>query len=299
MSVNPSTPMLPRVAKSDAIPADTPKGAATKPQVPGGDTIVRDPGIPKTRDPAAARPTPLPTREVGRPIAGSPHGLGAKIWTPNDHTDVSVTDVDSAWQGDSNVGWIYAGSDGQKYFQANHQYGISASAQADIGELLGKWVDKVPFLKYVHFNFSSNDSPTGEIEPLKDQARGCQVFHGRDSTRTIPFAGIRAEGMPVAIGDTIPNNTPHGTTVVDANTIEYRGESIGFIYRGSDGHRYTQFMPNGAALPVGLGAKGLGLDLSDARYGPIQRFHGMLPPGTDVYPLIPNRVPLVGEGISG
>jgi hypothetical protein len=100
--------------------------------------------------------------------------------------------------------------------------------------------------------------------------------------------------MPVSIGDTIPNGTPLGATVLDANTLADRGKVVGFLYKASDGQLYSQFVPDGASLPLGLGAKGLGVDASNAMYGPIQQFNGMLPPGTSVDRLIPNRQPLVG-----
>jgi hypothetical protein len=288
-------------ALSDWTPASASQPASNGTAAIVGDTIARGVGLTQTLQVAPANVALHTIRDLGTPVAGSPHGLGVEIWTPNDHQRVIVTDIHSVWQGGRNVGWIYTGSDRQKYFQSNHQYGVSISAQADLAQLAGKWINKVPLMKYLHFNVSSNDSPTGEIQPLKDQTRGCQVLPGFDPSVKARLAhdGLTFDGMPVSIGDTIPNGTPHGTTIVNADTLDNRGQTIGFLYRGSDGHRYRQFVPNGAGLPIGLGAEGFGVDVSNARYGPIQRFDALLPPGTNVERIIPNSAPLLGEGITG
>lgn len=46
--------------------------------------------------------------DVGMSVAGSPSGIGAELWTPNDHAKVTVTGIDSVWKGGRNAGWVYA-----------------------------------------------------------------------------------------------------------------------------------------------------------------------------------------------
>ncbi len=54
----------------------------------------------------------------GAQVGESPVGLGQTI--SEQHREIVVaTDIKSVWNGGSEIGWVYHGSDNRDYFQAN------------------------------------------------------------------------------------------------------------------------------------------------------------------------------------
>jgi hypothetical protein len=59
--------------------------------------------------------------------SGSPESIGDYFRDPATNASIQVTDINSIWQNGSEVGWLYLGSNGTRYIQANYstQAGVS------------------------------------------------------------------------------------------------------------------------------------------------------------------------------
>lgn len=64
--------------------------------------------------------------------SGAPEAVGDSF--PYNGKLITIRDVNSLWQGSTNVGWLYLGSDGTRYIQANYatQTGINWAVSVGI-----------------------------------------------------------------------------------------------------------------------------------------------------------------------
>ena len=72
-----------------------------------------------------------------KPCADSPDAIGTTFVDANTDTSVTITDINSLWETSNGVsyevGWIYLGSNGQKYIQGNLADQISVSFSVNVG----------------------------------------------------------------------------------------------------------------------------------------------------------------------
>jgi hypothetical protein len=64
----------------------------------------------------AAQPGPP---QSGKTCSGSPEAVSDTIPSPGGFT--AVADINAIWQGPTEVGWMYLGTNGDRYIQANYQ----------------------------------------------------------------------------------------------------------------------------------------------------------------------------------
>ena len=91
----------------------------------------------------------------GRPCSGSPETISDFFRPAGSNASIQVTDINSIWQNGAEVGWIYLGNNGVRYYQANYstkagvKFGISigfasASIQPGTYSNIEQWTGSLP-----------------------------------------------------------------------------------------------------------------------------------------------------------
>jgi hypothetical protein len=97
-----------------------------------------------------------------------------------------------------------------------------------------------------------------------------------------PVDGAVCAGSPMAIGDLISIMTAPDTYIADMNAMWNGNKVIGWMYKGDNGQRFVQMNYQnqaGVSLSVPLGPFSIGFN-SPGGYSEIEKWNGMLPPGT-------------------
>jgi len=91
----------------------------------------------------------------GRPCSGSPETISDFFRPAGSNASIQVTDINSIWQNGAEVGWIYLGNNGVRYYQANYStkagvnFGVSigfasASIQPGTYSNIKQWTGSLP-----------------------------------------------------------------------------------------------------------------------------------------------------------